>query len=217
MTKIKVVKIIYPLFLEGTKIAPDKLALVLVRSRNLFVVLNLSTKINRIFMRYLFYLFAVILVLSSSPCRAETIGNTQKEEKKFGDWQLLCEIDQMLSGTYCKIAAKFFNNTSVISIDTSSKMTNQIMVVIPNIKVNSFVKIKIDKNDLIFSNLVKGSNFGLISFSAEQKSLILKQIKEGDFLFIRFAIRNSEREITAKINLKDFREAINYYNSLAEK
>ncbi len=168
-------------------------------------------------MQHLSYLLAAIIILSSSPCQAETISNTQKEEKKFGDWQVLCEIDQMIGGTYCKIAAKFYNNTSVISINPSSKLTNQIMIVIPNIKVNSFVKIKVDKNDLIFSNLIKANDFGLIPFSAEQKNLILRQIKGGNILFIRFAGMSSEKEITTKIDLKNFREAINYYNNLAEK
>ena len=42
-------------------------------------------------------------------------------------------------------------------------------------------------------------------------------MKTGDFLFLRFNVRGNQKEITAKINLKDFREALEYYNLKASK
>jgi hypothetical protein len=39
-------------------------------------------------------------------------------------------------------------------------------------------------------------------------------MKEGNFLFLRFKIQNLEKEITVKLNLNDFRSALEYYNKL---
>jgi hypothetical protein len=36
-------------------------------------------------------------------------------------------------------------------------------------------------------------------------------------LYLRFSVRDLEQEVTVKINLKDFRSALSYYNSRASK
>jgi hypothetical protein len=38
-------------------------------------------------------------------------------------------------------------------------------------------------------------------------------MKNGEYLFLRFNVSNSEKEITAKLNLKDFISALEYYSS----
>ena len=38
-------------------------------------------------------------------------------------------------------------------------------------------------------------------------------MKNGDFLYLRFSVRGSDKDITVKISLKDFRNALTYYNS----
>ena len=38
-------------------------------------------------------------------------------------------------------------------------------------------------------------------------------MKNGEYLFLRFNINDSEKEITAKFNLKDFSKALEYYSS----
>jgi hypothetical protein len=38
-------------------------------------------------------------------------------------------------------------------------------------------------------------------------------MKNGEYLFLRFNVNNSEKEITAKLNLKDFTKALEYYFS----
>ncbi len=141
------------------------------------------------------------------------IIDIQKEEKLFGDWKTFCEIDAMMDTAHCKIAAKFFENTAVVTIEPTAKFSNQLLIVIPQVKLGTFVKIRIDQNNLILSNNVSNRDFGLVSLTEEQKITIFNQMKNGDFLFLRFNIRDSDKEITAKINLKDFRNALNYYNS----
>lgn len=158
------------------------------------------------------FLTITILLLFSTICKAEII-EIQKEEKQFGDWQVLCEIDLMMNISDCKIASKFYSQTSVITIDPSSKISGQVMLIIPQIKIGSLVQLRVDTNDLIFSNNVDNSDFGMIPLSREQKFSLVKQIEKGDFLFIRFAIRGEEQEITARIDLKDFRKAISYYQN----
>lgn len=167
-------------------------------------------------MQYLYLLIITLATLLPNPSRAEIIG-MQNDIQIFGDWKVLCENDVMIDGTYCKIATKFYNDTAAISLEPSSKLANQMIVVIPNVPAGNSVRIRIDKNDIIFSDPIKTSDFNLIPFSPAQKSMILNQMKKGDFLFIRFNITNSEKEITAKISLKDFRDAIVYYNSRISK
>ena len=156
------------------------------------------------------FLTILALILFTNQSKAEVI-NPQKDEKNFGEWRLICENDVMIDVPYCKVASKFYQDQAVISLEPSLKLLNQMIMIIPNLKLEETVKIRIDKGDIIFSNPIRKDNFGLISLSPVQKSLILSQMKKGDFLFIRFSINGLEKEITVKLNLKDFREATSYY------
>jgi len=66
---------------------------------------------------------------------------------------------------------------------------------------------------LILSDNADVDDFGLIKLIDAKKNDLYRQIKNGDFLFFRFNVKSSEKEVTIKINLKDFRNALNYYNS----
>ena len=154
----------------------------------------------------------IFYLLFARPLKADIV-EVQKEQKQFGDWLVLCETDLMMNMSNCKIAAKFYNQTSVITIEPSTMINSHIILIIPQVKNGSMVKIKVDKNDLIFSNQAKPSGFGFISLDQKQKSLLLQQMEKGDFLFIRFNSRDSEQEITARLNLKDFRKSVSYYNN----
>jgi invasion protein IalB len=165
----------------------------------------------------LFFFLSVFFDLTSFyPTQAEII-DIQNEEKNFGDWKVFCEIDAMMSIAHCKIASKFYENTASITIEPTAKFLGQLFMVIPQIKVGSFVKIRVDQNDLILSKNISPKDFGLIPLSDEQKNELYRQIKNGDSLFLRFDIKNSEKEITIKISLKDFRSALSYFNSRASK
>jgi hypothetical protein len=42
-------------------------------------------------------------------------------------------------------------------------------------------------------------------------------MKSGENLFLRFNVKGNNKEITTKINLQDFRDALEYYNLKASK
>ncbi len=163
-----------------------------------------------------FFLATVFLLTSVNPVHSEII-DIQNEEKTFGDWKVFCEIDAMMGIAHCKVASKFYDNSSVITIEPTIKFLNQLFVIIPQAQVGSFVKLRVDRNDLILSRNLGIKDFGLIPLDDEQKNSLYRQMKNGDFLFLRFSVRGSDKEITAKINLKDFRDALSYYNSRVSK
>ena len=154
----------------------------------------------------------LFLALISFGAKAEII-DLRNEEKKFGDWKVFCETDEMMSISHCKIAAKFYDNASAITIQPLTKSTTQVFVIVPQIQIGSFVKMRVDQNDLILSSNIGDRDFGMIPFSDEQKNSVYLQMKSGDFLFLRFSVRNSEKEITVKLSLRDFRSALSYLNN----
>ncbi len=151
-----------------------------------------------------------------SSAKSEVI-DVRNEEKAFGEWKVYCEIDDMMSYSHCKIASKFFDNSSVITLQPFAKYANQFFVIIPQIAFNSFVKIRVDQNDLILSKNITNKDFGLIALDDLQKNNLFLQMKTGDYLFLRFNVRGQQKEITAKINLQDFRNALGYYDLKASK
>lgn len=165
-----------------------------------------------VFLFFLALLLPFNFNLATNVAMAEII-DLQKDEEEFGDWKVYCETDVMMDNSHCKIATKFFDSSSVITIEPTTKFFNQLFIIIPQIKTGSFLKIRIDQNDLILSDNVDVNDFGLIKLIDAKKNDLYRQIKNGDFLFFRFNVKSSEKEITVKINLKDFRNALNYYNS----
>jgi hypothetical protein len=158
------------------------------------------------------FLTAFFELTSFNLAFAEII-DVQNEEKNFGDWKVFCEVDVMMDMAHCKIASKFYENSAVITIEPTVKFLSQLFVAIPQVKTGSFVKIRVDKNDLVLSRNVSHNDFGLIPLDDGQKLELYRQMKNGDFLFFRFNVKTSDKEVTAKINLKDFRSALSYYNS----
>lgn len=163
------------------------------------------------FLKILFF----FLILPSSNY-AEVI-DVRNEEKAFGEWKIYCEIDEMMGYSHCKIASKFFDNSSVITLQPFAKFANQFFIIIPQISLGSFVKIRVDQNDLILSKNLTNKDFGLIPLDDQQKNMLFLQMKTGDYLFLRFNIRNQPKEITARINLQDFRNALDYYSVKTSK
>ena len=162
------------------------------------------------------FLILFLQLTSFNLAHAEII-DIQKEEKKFGDWKVYCETDVMMDNSHCKIASKFFDSSSAITIEPTPKFYNQLFIVLPQVRVGTFVTIRVDHNDLIFSDNAKANDFGLIQLDDTKKTEFYRQLKTGDFLFLRFNVKASEKEVTAKINLKDFRSALSYYNSRVSK
>lgn len=157
-------------------------------------------------------LFTIFLIAICFNTRAEII-DLRNEEKAFGDWKVFCEIDEMMGISYCKVAAKFYDNASAITIQPLTKSTNQFFIIIPQVQVGNFVKVRVDQNDLILSRNIGARDFGLIPLDDSQKNSLFTQMKSGEFLFLRFSVRESKKEITAKLSLRDFRSALSYLNS----
>ncbi len=141
----------------------------------------------------------------------EIIG-IREEEKQFGQWKVFCEIDEMMDSAYCKIANKFFDQTSVLTIQPTKNSASQFFIIIPQIEIGNFVAARIDNGDLILSRNILKKDFGMIPFEDAQKNSLFLQMKKGDFLYFRFKLQNNDKEITVKLNLNDFRDALNYYN-----
>ena len=171
----------------------------------------MAIKINAL--KKVIFALLVTILLTTNPINAKAkLIDLRNEEKTFGDWKVFCEIDDMLNIAHCEIASKFYKNIAVLTIQVTKKSANQFFIIIPQIKIGNFVTLRVDKNDVILSKNVKKENFGLIPLSQTQKNLIFSQMRSGNFLFIRFNANESDKEITAKIDLKDFRRALSYYN-----
>lgn len=167
----------------------------------------------RKFLSKLFLIAAFLLpTFQITNTRAEII-DIQTEEKNFGEWKVFCEVDSMMNIAHCKIASKFYENSAAISVEPTAKFFSQFFIIVPQIKLGSFVKIRVDQNDLILSRNIDVKDFGLIPLDEAQKQSLYQQMKAGDFLYLRFSVRSSEKEVTVKINLKDFRNALTYHSS----
>ncbi|MBM3589874.1 MAG: hypothetical protein FJX30_00660 [Alphaproteobacteria bacterium] len=151
------------------------------------------------------------ILLFKNSAFAEII-EPRNEEKSFGDWKVYCEIDDMMSTAHCKIASRFYDNSSVISLQPTNRFANQFFIIIPKIKLGSFVKIRVDGNDLILSKNISNKDFGLLAIDNSQKNNLFNQMKSGEYLFFRFNVNDSEKEITVKLSLQDFNQALDYYN-----
>jgi len=158
----------------------------------------------------LLIIFQILLFKNSA--FAEII-EPRNEEKSFGDWKVYCEIDDMMSTAHCKIASRFYDNSSVISLQPTNRFANQFFIIIPKIKLGSFVKIRVDRNDLILSKNISNKDFGLLAIDNSQKNNLFNQMKSGEYLFFRFNVNDSEKEITVKLSLQDFNQALDYYNN----
>ena len=98
---------------------------------------------------FLIFIFTISHILILKNIAQAEIIELRNEEKTFGDWKVYCEIDDMMSSAHCKIASKFYDNSSVISLQPTNHFANEFFIIIPKIKLGSFVKIRVDKNDLI--------------------------------------------------------------------
>ena len=171
-------------------------------------------KLLSFFKKFFVIIFFIIfnILIFKNIAQAEII-ELRNEEKTFGDWKVYCEIDDMMSSAHCKIASRFYDNSSVISLQPTNHFANEFFIIIPKIKIGTFAKIRVDKNDLILSQNASQKEFGLVPISAQQKNTLYSQMKNGEYLFLRFNVNNSEKEITVKLNLKDFIKALEYYSS----
>jgi len=168
-------------------------------------------------MKKIIFAFLLVAFLQNMNVAKAEIIDVHDDEKAFGDWKVFCEVDDMMNIAHCKIASKFYDNTAVLTIQPTTKFANQFFIIIPQVQQSSFVTMRVDQNDVVLSRNVGDKDFGLIPFTSEQKNTLFLQMKKGESLFLRFNVRDSEKEITVKLNLKDFRSALAYYQSRTSK
>jgi hypothetical protein len=163
--------------------------------------------------------FLLIFCVFVSIINAEVIDNIVRDEKKFGEWMLICEEDVMFDNISCKISTTFYQNSSMIFIQPNNKIANQVVIMIPSVAENTMIKVKVDKNQVVTSDIIdKKMEYGVIPFSPQKQRLLYSQMIDGEFLLIRFTVRDLReiggmKDITAKISLIDFGKMITYYNS----
>ena len=157
-------------------------------------------------------ILTTLILISFAKTSYSKVIEEQSIHKNFGEWNVYCQSDIMMDLSNCKIANKFYPNNSLLSFEPKGDYPNLLMI-IPDIRPSSHILIKIDKNSLIKSSIIKESNFGYINLTDYQQNLIYKQMKRGDFLFLRFNVKELRKAVTIKIDLKDFKDALNYYKS----
>ena len=164
-----------------------------------------------------FFCFIFCVFMCRNSFSTEIIENISKQEDKFGDWVVVCEEDEMMDKTNCKIFSEFYEN-SFIYVQPNNKVANQFVIMVPTAKNGTTLKFKVDKNALIVSdNIAKNDAYGIIPFSPVNQKTMLNQIKSGENLYLRFTVNdpkglNGEKEMTAKISLAEFSKLLTHYN-----
>ena len=173
-------------------------------------------------MKYIQILF-IFFISQSYLFSAEVIDNVRNEKRKFIDWVVECNQDMMSDIVNCKAYASFYDNNSFFFIQPNNKIANQVVIIIPSVLENTIVQVKVDKNSVIHSDFTdKSSLYGVIPFSPQKQKMIFDQLKFGKNVYIRFSVKDSkspkgQKDITAKISLKDFQQILLYYNSKINK
>jgi len=169
------------------------------------------------FMKNIFFIFFFCVFFSNS-FGAEIVDNVLKEEKKFGDWTIVCQRDVMSDKPTCRIFSSFFNDSASVYIQPNNKVANQVVIIIPSAIEKTKVIVKVDKNNLITSDPIdKKNGFGIVPFSPYRQKLMLSELKTGQDMYIRFTVRDPKvadgiGEITAKISLVEFSKLLVYYD-----
>ena len=166
-------------------------------------------------------LFAILfLTLWCSFANAEIIENREIINKKFDIWTVSCEDDEMLNYIRCRLFVEITDGTTLFVNPQSTQ--NPILLVSNDAYFDRRFFIKIDNNKLITSNDFINNKYGIASFNSADLKTIYNQINTGNFIYIRFTIRdnssvNGFKEITAKISLAEFQKALIYFNKQVNK
>ena len=166
-----------------------------------------------------FYILLVFLFCCAS-IKAEIIENREVTNKKFDVWSVSCEDDEMLNYIRCRLFVEITEGTTLFVNPQSTE--NPILLVSNDAYFDRRFFIKIDSNKLITSNDFINNKYGIASFKSNDLKTIYDQIHTGNYIYIRFTIRdnssvNGFKEITAKISLAEFQKALIYFNKQINK
>lgn len=167
-----------------------------------------------------FFYTVLFLTLWCTSINAEIIENREIINKKFDIWTVSCEDDEMLNYIRCRLFVEITDGTTLFVNPQSTQ--NPILLVSNDAYFDRRFFIKIDNNKLITSNDFINNKYGIASFNSADLKTIYNQINTGNFIYIRFTIRdnssvNGFKEITAKISLAEFQKALIYFNKQVNK
>jgi len=105
----------------------------------------------------LIFIFTISHILILKNIAQAEIIELRNEEKTFGDWKVYCEIDDMMNSAHCKIASKFYDNSSVISLQPTNHFANEFFISLLLIfSINLMIAIGIIKNIGDVKDVAKG-------------------------------------------------------------
>ena len=166
------------------------------------------------------YLFLFLLIFYTNFATAEIIENQKVVNKEFGSWVVSCKEDIMLDDNTCKFFTEIIEGT-VLFVNPNNA-NNKLVLISREILDNTQAIFRVDKNELIESELTKKNAYNIVDINLDNKIKLLEQMKSGNVFYIRMNIKDSSsdigsKQITAKLNLADFTKALIYYDSMAKK
>lgn len=150
---------------------------------------------------------------------AEVIDNKKITNKEFDIWRVSCEEDEMLENIRCKLFVEITDGTTFF---VNPNGENEILIVSKDAYFGKNVFLKVDNGKLIESKPISDLKYGIINFEKNDITKIYKQIQNGQYIYIRFSIKDNSsidgnREITIKFSLSEFQKAFAYYNKQINK
>lgn len=165
------------------------------------------------------FLFLFLFAVGINFATAEIIDNQKVTNKEFGSWVVSCKEDVMLNENSCKLFANILDESTLFVNPNNAR--NKIVIISKEILNGDKIIFRVDKNNLIESEIANDNRYNIVEMSIEDKGQLLEQMKTGNNLYARFNIRddsnkNGTKQITARFNLADFSKALIYYNSVAK-
>ena len=165
------------------------------------------------------FLFLFLFVFSINIAAAEIIDNQKVVNKEFGSWVVSCKEDMMLGETNCKLFTDILDG-STLFINPNNK-ENKVAVISREALDGSKIIFRVDKDNLIESEVIKNNRYDVVDISIDNKKQLLESLKTGSFLYVRMNVKDSSsksgsKQVTARFNLADFSKALIYYNSMAK-
>lgn len=157
-------------------------------------------------MKFIFILFIFFIKIINS----EIIDNKKITTKKFDNWIVSCENDEMFNKIKCQMFVEITDGTTIF-VNPNSK-ENKLLFISKDIYPDTNIYIKIDDNKLYESEITTQNKYNFIKFKQEYLNEMYTQIRTGKILFVRITIRdkldsNGFKEITVKIPLAEFQKA----------
>ena len=164
-----------------------------------------------------YFLLIFMLFFTKNVFSAEIIENKKIIDKTFGNWQVSCEDDVMLSTIRCKLFAEIMPDTFLF-VTPDNLFDNQILVVSGNILYNTRMMLKVDYNKLVQSKNYNSNQYKILIFDIKDKNRIFDEMVKGEFLYIRFSVANDDKsaisdkkEVTVRLTLTELGSAIKFY------